>query len=352
MLGASTTLVTPLGGETGDVFGHLISDHGVDVRIVQVAEPSGAYVHDRRERRARGVVAGDAQPARPPRGRRPLHGDARRGARGRRLRHHRHAPPGRRAARRAPSPGWRPTCARTASTVLVDLQGDVPARGARGRRRTPSRSARTSSSRTAGPRATDDDAVIAGIERLVEEGAERRRRLARRGRRHRPARRPARCAASGPEMTAIDPAGAGDSMTAALAFGRASGLPPRRGAEAGGRRRRDERDPARPRVRATPRRSSNWPPTSRSRRSERSVDEDPADERRRHRVAGHPRPRDRAARARARGRRRRAARRHERRGRRDRADPRRPAHRDAARRRSPARRTSPRTRSSDRPAWR
>ena len=30
-LGASPTLVTPLGGETGDVFGHLISDHGVDV---------------------------------------------------------------------------------------------------------------------------------------------------------------------------------------------------------------------------------------------------------------------------------------------------------------------------------
>ena len=48
-LGAKTTLVTPLGGETGDVFGHLIADHGVDVRVVPVAEPSGAYVHDRRE---------------------------------------------------------------------------------------------------------------------------------------------------------------------------------------------------------------------------------------------------------------------------------------------------------------
>ncbi|HEY3613738.1 MAG TPA: PfkB family carbohydrate kinase [Gaiellales bacterium] len=48
-LGATAILVTALGGETGDVFGHLISRHALDVRAIPVGEPSGAYVHDRRE---------------------------------------------------------------------------------------------------------------------------------------------------------------------------------------------------------------------------------------------------------------------------------------------------------------
>src|ERR1700710_3066490 len=48
-LGATAILVTPLGGETGDVFGHLVSGHDLEVRAIPVGEASGAYVHDRRE---------------------------------------------------------------------------------------------------------------------------------------------------------------------------------------------------------------------------------------------------------------------------------------------------------------
>jgi 1-phosphofructokinase len=48
-LGAEPILVAPLGGETGDVLGHLISHHEFDVRTIAAGEPSGAYVHDRRE---------------------------------------------------------------------------------------------------------------------------------------------------------------------------------------------------------------------------------------------------------------------------------------------------------------
>jgi 1-phosphofructokinase len=48
-LGAKAVLCTALGGESGDVYGHLLAHHDLDVRVVAVAEPSGAYVHDRRE---------------------------------------------------------------------------------------------------------------------------------------------------------------------------------------------------------------------------------------------------------------------------------------------------------------
>ncbi len=48
-LGASVTFCSALGGETGDVYGHLLASSGIDVRVVAVTEPSGAYVHDRRE---------------------------------------------------------------------------------------------------------------------------------------------------------------------------------------------------------------------------------------------------------------------------------------------------------------
>ena len=72
-----------------------------------------------------------------------------------------------------------------------------------------------------------DDAVLAGIERLIEEGAtDVVVSRAEGGAVARLDGRPLR--ASGPEMTPIDQSGAGDSMTAALAFARASGLRRRR----------------------------------------------------------------------------------------------------------------------------
>ena len=48
VLGARALLCVPLGGETGTVFGHLAAVDGVDLRVVRAAHPSGAYVHDRR----------------------------------------------------------------------------------------------------------------------------------------------------------------------------------------------------------------------------------------------------------------------------------------------------------------
>ena len=48
LLGARVELCAPLGGETGDVLSHLISASRVTLRAVPVAAASGAYVHDRR----------------------------------------------------------------------------------------------------------------------------------------------------------------------------------------------------------------------------------------------------------------------------------------------------------------
>jgi 1-phosphofructokinase len=48
VLGAAPVLCAPLGGETGDVLGHLIEDSGIALRRVTAARASGAYLHDRR----------------------------------------------------------------------------------------------------------------------------------------------------------------------------------------------------------------------------------------------------------------------------------------------------------------
>lgn len=47
-LGARTVLCVPLGGETGNVFGHLAAGAEIDLRVVPVAPWTGAYLHDRR----------------------------------------------------------------------------------------------------------------------------------------------------------------------------------------------------------------------------------------------------------------------------------------------------------------
>jgi 1-phosphofructokinase len=48
LLGAEVELCAPLGGETGDVLEHLLEDDHVTLRAVRVGEASGSYIHDRR----------------------------------------------------------------------------------------------------------------------------------------------------------------------------------------------------------------------------------------------------------------------------------------------------------------
>ena len=48
VLGGAPVLCAPLGGETGDVLGHLIDRSGIDLRSVPATGSSGSYVHDRR----------------------------------------------------------------------------------------------------------------------------------------------------------------------------------------------------------------------------------------------------------------------------------------------------------------
>ncbi len=48
-LGVPVVLCTTLGGETGDVLGHLLPSEGVELRVVHVDSRNGGYVHDRRD---------------------------------------------------------------------------------------------------------------------------------------------------------------------------------------------------------------------------------------------------------------------------------------------------------------
>ena len=48
-LGVPVVLCATLGGETGDVLGHLLPSEGVELRAVHVDSRNGGYVHDRRD---------------------------------------------------------------------------------------------------------------------------------------------------------------------------------------------------------------------------------------------------------------------------------------------------------------
>ena len=48
-LGVPVVLCAALGGETGDVLGHLLPADGITVRSMRVGSRNGAYVHDRRD---------------------------------------------------------------------------------------------------------------------------------------------------------------------------------------------------------------------------------------------------------------------------------------------------------------
>ncbi len=55
VLGGDAVLCSPIGGETGDVFAHLMTNVGIRLRAVPAAQPIGAYVHDRREAERREI---------------------------------------------------------------------------------------------------------------------------------------------------------------------------------------------------------------------------------------------------------------------------------------------------------
>jgi 1-phosphofructokinase len=222
-LGASTTLVTPLGGETGDVFGHLISDHGVDVRIVQVAEPTGAYVHDRRG----GEREVWWQATLSPLGRHEVD-DLYTATLAAALEAGVCVITGthRQDAVLPEGTFTRLTADLRANdvVVLVDLQGAYLRETLAGGVHTVKVS-EEELAEDGWAESAEDDAVLAGIECLIGEGATDV--VVSRAEGGAVARLGGRLLrASGPEMTPVDPSGAGDSMTAALALAQASGLSP------------------------------------------------------------------------------------------------------------------------------
>jgi 1-phosphofructokinase len=223
ILGATPVLCAPLGGETGDVFGHLLAAEELELRIVEVTAATGAYLHDRRdgERQelwhaplgplgrheiddlftvtlAAGLEAGVCVLS----GTHRQEGVLREG-----------------------------TFARLSAdlrangvAVLADLQGSFLREALEGGLEVVkvSEDELVEDGWATGP---GDEEVIAGLKRLVDAGA-----------REVVVSRAAGGAiallggkllrATGPEMTAVDPAGAGDSMTAALAFARTTGMEP------------------------------------------------------------------------------------------------------------------------------
>jgi 1-phosphofructokinase len=222
-LGAPAALCTPLGGETGDVVGHLLSAHAFESRVVSVAEPTGAYVHDRRG------------------GEREVWWQATLGPLGRHEVDDLYTVTLAAAleagvcvltgTHRQDSVLPDGTFERLASdlrangvVVVVDLQGAFLREALEGGADVVKIS-EDELAEDGWATGGDDGEVIRGIERLTAAGAA-----------DVVVSRAAGGAiasldgmllgATGPEMTALDPSGAGDSMTAALAFARATGLPP------------------------------------------------------------------------------------------------------------------------------
>ena len=219
-LGAAPILVTTLGGETGDVFGHLVAGHELDVRAIPAGEPSGAYVHDRRE------------------GERDEWWHAELGALGRHEADDLYTVALGAAleagvcvltgTHRQPSVLPDGTFERLASdlaandvSVVVDLQGEFlrePLAG--GASVVKVSEDELVEDGWAGGR--EDGDVIAGIDRVVEAGGEdvvvsrAEGALALLGGRL--------LKATAPSMSVVEASGAGDSMTAALAHGRSEGL--------------------------------------------------------------------------------------------------------------------------------
>jgi 1-phosphofructokinase len=221
-LETSALLCAPLGGETGDVFGHLLGRHDFDVRVVPVAEPSGAYVHDRRDGERREWWQATLSPL----GRHEVD-DLYTTTMAAALEAGVCVLTG---THRQDSVLPEGTFARLAADlrangvfVVVDLQGALLRESLDGGTDLlkVSEEELVEDGWAAG---SEDTEVITAVERLTEAGAA-----------DIVVSRAAGGAlalldgtllrATGPQMTAIDPSGAGDSMTAALASARASDMP-------------------------------------------------------------------------------------------------------------------------------
>jgi 1-phosphofructokinase len=221
ILGAEPVVCMPLGGETGDVYGHLLEAEDLELKIVEVAAPTGAYLHDRREGEREVLWQAPLGPL----GRHEIDDLftttlAAALAAGTCVFSGTH---------RQDSVLRDGTFQRLAAdlrangcTIVVDLQGDFLREAMEGGTDVVKISEDEIIEDGWAKSAKDRD-VIAGVERLVEAGAgdvvvsrAAGGALALLG--------GTLLTAQGPEMTAVDPAGAGDSMTAALAFGRATGL--------------------------------------------------------------------------------------------------------------------------------
>jgi 1-phosphofructokinase len=61
-LGVPVVLCAALGGETGDVLGHLLPAEGITVKSVRVSSRNGAYVHDRRDGRREEIADAAGSP--------------------------------------------------------------------------------------------------------------------------------------------------------------------------------------------------------------------------------------------------------------------------------------------------
>jgi 1-phosphofructokinase len=221
ILGAAPVLCLPLGGETGDVCGHLLGAEDIDLRIVEVTAATGAYLHDRRDGNRQELWHAPLGPL----GRHEvddlftitlaaaleagvcvLSGTHRQDS----------------VLRDGTFERLAADLRANGVTILVDLQGSFLREALDGGVDVVKVS-EDELVEDGWAKGAKDAQVIAGIERLVAAGAAdvvvsraAGGAIALLG--------GALLTASGPEMTAVDPSGAGDSMTAALAFGRASGM--------------------------------------------------------------------------------------------------------------------------------
>jgi 1-phosphofructokinase len=64
VLDAEPVMCSPIGGETGAVLAHLVAGVGIRMRAVEAAEPNGAYVSDRREAERREIWRAALRPLR------------------------------------------------------------------------------------------------------------------------------------------------------------------------------------------------------------------------------------------------------------------------------------------------
>jgi 1-phosphofructokinase len=221
ILGAAPVVCMPLGGETGDVYGHLLGAEELELKVVEVAAPTGAYLHDRREGEREVLWQAPLGPL----GRHEID-DLFTTTLAAALEAGTCVFSGTHRQEGVLRPG---TFQRLAAdlrangcSIVVDLQGELLCEALEGGADVVKIS-EEEIVEDGWAESAEDRALIAGVERLEQAGAgdvvvsrAAGGALALLG--------GTLLSALGPEMTAVDASGAGDSMTAALALGRAAGL--------------------------------------------------------------------------------------------------------------------------------